>query len=461
LFVFVAHAETEAYDRILTLVKEGKTTAAEAELKRIIKESPGEALAHFHLGTLYASRGDYLSAVGEYREATHLDPKEGAFLRALGYAYKDIGDYKHAVEALRTSVALTPDAEAYMVLGAILHLEEQDESAKQAFEAGLHLNPKNAEARLMLGDVYLTTSEFAKAREAYAAASSQQPDNAHAGLGLASVYAMDPETFEKAEECLHAILHGDSRNSTAHYQLGQLYAKMHRTSTGVTELRKAVELNADFAGAHLLLGRLLAELGEEEQSRQHLARFKEITDREESDKQAGRRAEDLLRQGADLARRNELDQAIETFNDVLRLKPKSAAAHAMLAKVYLSKNELRLAHEHIAESVRLDGYNGEYHYLLALVLGREKNYEGAIPEVQAASILIPNLSDVENLFGNLYSDLARYSEAVPHYLKAIELDPGEPHSRLNLAIAYQRLGKDDESEKQMIAYRRLLGAQRQ
>jgi tetratricopeptide (TPR) repeat protein len=461
MFVCLAHAGTDSYDQILALVKEGKTSAAEAELKRIINASPGEALAHFHLGTLYATRGDYLSAIGEYREATRLDPQEGAFLRALGYAYKDIGDYKHAVEALRTAVALTPDARAYIVLGAILHLEEQDESAKQVFEVGLHLDPRNAEAWLMLGDIYLTTSEFAKAREAYAAGGSQQPGHAHAGLGLATIYAMDPKTYDKAEECLEGILHEDSKNSTAHYQLGQLYAKMHRTPAAVAELRKAVELNADFAGAHLLLGRLLVELGEEEQSREHLAQFKEITDREQSEKQAGRRAEDLLRQGADLARRNELDQAIETFNEVLRLKPESAAAHAMLAKVYLSKNDLRRAHEHIAESVRLDGYNGEYHYLLALVLGREKNYERAVPEVQAASILIPDVSDVENLFGNLYSDLARYSEAVPHYLKAIELDPGEPHSHLNLAIAYQRLGEDVESEKQMTTYRRLLRAQRQ
>ncbi len=461
IFICLAHAGTERYDQILNLVKEGRTAAAEAALKRIIQASPGEALAHFHLGTIYASGGDYLRAVGEYREAARLEPKESTFLRALGYACKDIGDYQHALEALQAAVALNPNAEAYMMLGAILHLQEQDESAKKAFEASLRLDPKNTQARLMLGDVYLTTSEFEKAREAYAVAEREQPGNIHAELGLASIYVMNPDTYGKAEERLQAILQRDPKNLEAHYQLGQLYAKMHRAVSAIAQLRSTVELNPNLASAHLLLGRLLAEGGEVEQSRQHLEQFKALTEREQTDNQAARRAEDLLLQGADLARRNELDQAIEKLNQVLSLNPKSAAAHATLAKVYLSKNDLRRAHEHIANSVQIDGYNGEYHYLLALVMGREKNYKGAIPQVQAASILIPNLSDVENLFGNLYADLGRYPEAVPHYLRAIDLDPGEPHSHLNLAIAYERLGRDIESQKEKAVYDKLLGGQRQ
>jgi tetratricopeptide (TPR) repeat protein len=103
----------------------------------------------------------------------------------------------------------------------------------------------------------------------------------------------------------------------------------------------------------------------------------------------------------------------------------------------------------------LEKYNGEYHYLLGLVLKDEKRYPDAILEIRQALASRPDFTDAHNVLGNIYVELGRYPDAVSHYEKAIELEPDEPEPHLNLASAYKRMGRIDESEKELAIFRKL------
>jgi tetratricopeptide (TPR) repeat protein len=448
-------AAQDRYEPILARIRAGDAAWAENELKRIISGSPGDAWARFYLGTLYATRRDYLPAISEYREAARLEPKIARFHLALGYAYRDIAHYDQAIQALRTAIDREPgNAEARFVLGAIHHLQEKDETARKEIENGLQIEPDNIAARLMLGDIYLT-SGHAKAGELYAEVAWREPKNVHALLGLASIYALNPDTYDKAVEHLLLILSFEPKNFEARSRLGQLSGKMNRNQEAVEQLRAALALNPESAATLLALGNLLLKTGMREEGERLLAQFKDLTARQQSQKSAAHRANDLMRQGKELAWQNKLRDAIARFNQVLEIDPDSSAAHSMLAKVYLSMKDVARAREHVTRALELERYNGEYHYLLGLVLKEEKRYPDAILEIRQALASRSDFADAHNVLGNIYVELGRYPDAVSHYQKAIELEPDEPEPHLNLASAYKRVGRIEESEKELAIFRKL------
>jgi tetratricopeptide (TPR) repeat protein len=445
----------DRYEPILARIRAGDAASAESELKSIIKGSPGDAWARFYLGTLYATRRDYLPAITEYREAARLEPEIARFHLALGYAYRDIAQYDQAIQALRTAIVREPrNAEARFVLGAIYHLQEKDETARKEIESGLQIEPHNTAARLMLGDIYLTSGN-AKAGELYDEVARREPKNIHAHLGLASTYALNPDTYDKAVEHLGLILSFEPKNFEARSRLGQLYGKLNRNQEAVEQLRMALALNPESASIHLALGNLLLKTGMRAEGERLLAQFKDLTARQQAQKDAAHRSHDLLRQGKELAWQNKLRDAIAKFNQVLEIDPDSSAAHSMLAKVYLSMRDGPRARKHITRALELEQYNGEYHYLLGLVLKEEKRYPDAILEIRQALASGSDFADAHNALGNIYVELGRYPEAVSHYQKAIELEPDEPEPHLNLASAYKRVGMIEESERELAIFRKL------
>lgn len=446
----------DRYEPILSKIRNGDLPAAESELKRIIEVSPNDPFAQFYLGTAYATRRDYVGAIDAYREAIRLEPRNAQFHIALGYAYKDIARYQDAIKSLTAGIARdSKNAQARFTLGAIYHVQEKDESAIRELEEGLRYDPNNLEASLMLADASLLTSAFGKAKEIYARVAERHPKNIHAQLGLASIFAMTPDTYASAAELLQNVVALEPKNFDASYQLGLVYMKMNRDQDAIGRWRVALELNPESAGAHATLGRLLVKAGRREEGETHLERFKEITARKESERKSKTYAEDLLRQGRDLAWRNKLREAVTKFDGVLKIDPDSAAAHAMLCKIYLSMNDVSRARQHIGQTLRLESFNSEYRYLFGLVLKEQKNYEQAIAEIKQAVILNPDFTDAFNILGNLYSDLHRHSEAVPFYLKALALDPSAPEPHFNLASAYRQLGKSQDSEKELAIYKKL------
>ena len=76
-----------------------------AEQKAILERDPGNARAHFALGTLAYFRGDRASAITYLLKAIELDPTDAAPRASLGRIRAVEGDYesawRHAAEAAR------------------------------------------------------------------------------------------------------------------------------------------------------------------------------------------------------------------------------------------------------------------------------------------------------------------------------------------------------------------------
>jgi tetratricopeptide (TPR) repeat protein len=157
-------------------------------LKRI-KQNPGEATSHYHLGFIYAKEKSYLQAVEEFKRAISLKPDFARAYMDLANTYMDSGMYDQAVDELMKLRELNPTGEVLYIVGTrlnMIHLLRK-----------ISYQPKDASLYFTLGRAYLENGEFTRASEALFTAVQIQPGDPKA-LELLGVVYESLELLDKA-----------------------------------------------------------------------------------------------------------------------------------------------------------------------------------------------------------------------------------------------------------------------
>ena len=112
------------------------------------------------------------------------------------------------------------------------------------------------------------------------------------------------------------------------------------------ELRRAVELNPDYAFAHIWRGEVLSDMGRPKEALAELDRARELgpTSLMVSDQR-----------GWALYMARKYDEAIAQIHKTIELEPRFAHAHCWLGKVYLQKGMLRAGLAELEAAARLPG----------------------------------------------------------------------------------------------------------
>ena len=106
--------------------------------------------------------------------------------------------------------------------------------------------------------------------------------------------------------------------------------------------------------------------------------------------------------------------------------------------------------------------NAKAHYYYAMSLWKGKRAEDATLDFQQIEGLLkkslaldPKSAEAHLQLGNLYSDQAKFAEAIPEYETARQLDPDLADVRYRLGQAYVRTGKKDEAQAEFAVYQKL------
>ncbi len=150
---------------------------------------------------------------------------------------------------------------------------------------------------------------------------------------------------------------------------------------------------------------------------------------------------------------NEIEKAVEEYNNVIKLDPDNAEVHINLGVIYKDKGDLDKAVEEYEKALAIDprlevGYNN-----LGVVYFLKGNYIEAIRHYQKAIEINPkNLESYVNL-GIAYGMQKRSDEAIRAFQTAISINPQHAETQYNLAIIYDENG---EIEKALLYYSRFL-----
>lgn len=121
-----------------------RITAAEGDLRQILKQQPENIAALNSLGYILADRTQRFDEARELLEkAFRLKPDDAAIMDSMGWLQYRTGKYPEALEFLRRAFTAAPNAEISAHLGEILWMLGNKEEARQVWQAGIKLAPND------------------------------------------------------------------------------------------------------------------------------------------------------------------------------------------------------------------------------------------------------------------------------------------------------------------------------
>jgi tetratricopeptide (TPR) repeat protein len=161
----------------------------------------------------------------------------------------------------------------------------------------------------------------------------------------------------------------------------------------------------------------------------------------------------FVRAGNEFYRQGDADNAVEEYNQALRLNPDNVEAHQRLGfLLYNVKNSPAEGMAHLQKALALDPHNPRAHYDLGMALLYQQRIDEASTHLQEALRQMPDGLDEQYTPVRLHFHLGealllagRSEEAKGHLSRAVELAPSQPEIRYRLAQALADAGQTDQA----------------
>jgi len=209
------------------------------------------------------------------------------------------------------------------------------------------------------------------------------------------------------------------------WQQNQMYAN------GETLFRKTIQLNPGCWMAYNNLGVLLSSNRVEEAMEMY----------QQSLRINPNNAEAHLNMGNALLQSGQLAGARDEYQEAVSLRPNFAEAHHNLGVVLSRLGQWREATGQWEQAVQIDPNYSDAQVNLGAALAQAGDMEGAIRHLTLALEITPDNVEALDDAGNIMLGLGRAPEAIPYYEHALRLQPDSAQAHNNIAIALTRLGR--------------------
>jgi tetratricopeptide (TPR) repeat protein len=136
--------------------------------REILRKSPGNALAHYHLGFAEGMIGNRATEIDEYRRAEVLGLRNWDLYLNQGLAELESGDLDTATNSLRMAVILGEEhPEAHFNLAVAEERRGMLVDAERETMASLRLSPGQADARNLLGAIFAREGKTVRALQTW------------------------------------------------------------------------------------------------------------------------------------------------------------------------------------------------------------------------------------------------------------------------------------------------------
>ena len=393
----------------------GHLTEAAAQLEKLLHEVPDSFEAHELLGMIYAGESQDQLANQHLQEAVRLKPSSAAARTNLAASLIRLGDV---------------------------------EGAQQQLTNAVKLDPRSYDANHNLGEIYIKQGKLAEATPFLKQAQQSKPSAYDNGYDLALAYLLTGHT--QAARPLVQVLLKAQNTAELHNLLGQIEEKDGNFVSAANEFETAAHMEPsesnlfDWA-SELLLHRTLEPAIEV--FRQGAERYPK----------SPRMAIGL---GIALYSRGKYDDAVKSLLRGADLSPSDPRCYFFLSKAYDSSP---LQGEEVIQSFRRfselhpENARAAYYYAMSMWKGkRAQDPSTDFRQIEAlltkATALDPKLSDAHFQLGNLFSDQARYADAIPEYLKALEKNSDIPDAHYRLGQAYVHTGQKEKAQAELATY---------
>jgi tetratricopeptide (TPR) repeat protein len=146
-------------------------------------------------------------------------------------------------------------------------------------------------------------------------------------------------------------------------------------------------------------------------------------------------------------RNEDYRSAISIWSDTVAKRPDDARAHNDLGVALAQADRLPEAIEQFDQVLRITPDDAEVHHNLGNALAQAGKFEEAIGQYKQALRLKPDDAKAHNNLGACLSRLGRAQEAFEHWKHALRIKPDYAEAHYNLGVALEQTGKVPEAVK--------------
>lgn len=372
------------------LLKLDSTDEAKLCFLELIRLQPESAEAYYNLGNTEFALDNLEAAEQAYDAAAELNPELNGLNFSRGQLAHQRGSLQDAVKFYEAELARSPqNARSLLNLGAALHEAGDTEGAMLRYQqsaVGL------AESCLAAAQSLLAEEKFAEAAEKFDKALELLPDELSVYRG-GSLAHQRIGNYDRAIEIASEACERFRFDHTAYQHLGLLLHEQGKSEESIAPLKKAIELQPEFAEAQYNLGTILALLGRSQ-------------------------------------------EAISQYQETLRISPQMAGVWNNLGGIHSQNKELEPAEQCFRKAIEADPNLPEAHSNLGNVLQGQKRFDEAVESYRHAIAIRPTYAEAYRNMAQAFTWQGLHKDAQAAYEKAVEINPEYFEAWNNLGIVF-------------------------
>ena len=481
---FILDRKPQDDEAPLILAETAVTTNAVAEaqerLKAAVQKTGETAALDVGLAHLEQIRGDYQGAAADLQRAKALDPKSGTVFWAYGNLYFAQNDKKEAEEAFKMAAELSPPRSPRRLGYAQYKIRAGDlTDGKQLLQEITRKTPDYLPAWRWLAEIALAEKNYGESADLVGKMLARDSLNYDALLLNGRIYLARGDADRAIGECKKAVA-AYPQAPEIHYQLAVAYLAKNEVGQAVISLNQALSLSPNFAEATVLLagvkmrsgevGAAIASLKPLVEKRPHFVQaqflladgYRVQGDFESAieiyramEKLAPKNPDAPFLMGMTFLQQKKRDDARAAFGRAVELSPDYQAGVEQLVDMDLADKQYETALHRVQPLLERNPKSAEAHLIQARIFLTQQDTKGAEAALLKAIELKPESRTAHLMLARLYVDTHQEQKALGDLYAFVEKNPKD-------AGAWMFVGIIQEQQKDYNAvrdtYEKLLAA---
>jgi tetratricopeptide (TPR) repeat protein len=448
VLAMVSVACSGAQERKLSYLQKSQTyydqqnyDKARIELRNALQIDPKYVEARYLSGRVAEKRGELREAVGQYQAAIDENAKFMPARAAMARLYLLGGLPEKATELVDAGLKDEPQNPALLTVRAAVQAQVgRVVPALEDAEASYKLAPNDEYTVALLASLYKQSARLDKAIEVVTKGSAQLPKSVDLHVVLADLEASS-QNYEAVQEQLQQVITLEPKALTHRARLAQFFLFRKDVAGAAATWRQAIkDLPEQQEPKLALIDLLWSQQGESVATDEMQA----MVAREPNN------ADLKLSLGGYLERQGKLDQAEQTYQEVIKKSDKDAAglgARNRLAALYLTKrNDPAQAEKLVAEVLKESPRDNDALILRANMALQKGDATTAITDLRGVLRDQPNSAPLMRALAKAHLQNNEASLAEETLRSALQSNPGDIPTRKELAQLLLQQGKADQAK---------------
>ena len=392
---------------------QGETAKAMAEFEKLALVYPKAPYVHYQIALACLVNNETGKARSHLIEAVNLSPDFTDAILLLAELKIRTGDLSSTIVSLKQLIQRQPQvAKAWLLLADAYRAQDNLDDALSIYRRYEELFPRSPQVSFQMGLVYLQRGKRDEARKAFASALEQDPDYLPALDQLVALDVMEKH-YAAALDRVGKEMEKHPKQPELRLLLAKVFLAQQDTKQAEAALLKAIEVQADFQPAYLLLAQLYIKSNQREKALQELLA---VVARNPKDVGA------LMIIGMIHDQAKDYSAARDAYEKLLAVNPKFGPALNNLAYLYSEHlGQLDKARELAAKARELQPADLFTTDTLAWILYKQNQYASALSLLRNIADKLPAEPEVQFHLGMAYYMMGEEEPARAAFQRAIQL----------------------------------------